>query len=1181
MSNIFEYKDPIIYNLRAGTSNDQFRPFTNYPYKVVDNVCLLEELPDPVNRVQIHDPATNQTYYEVEYDDVGQYEFKVNYTIGFVRFNPAANGKTLSVSYFGRGQALIPAARIWLKEVGGTVTENLQDIINNVIEFKYVGEYASNQQYKRYNIVSYQGAAYIAKRDATALPTHTGFWGRLSGFKMTGQYNAATSYLAGDIVSNEGNNSLYYSLISNNKGNPLSDSTKWMLLIDAQPAIDNANRAAEHADERAELAHQAAIRADEATERANAATANADLATEAANTATRNANTAADNANNKAEFAQTQGDYAKTQGDYAKEQGDYAKSKAEEAIEAKENADLATEDAIKATIDAIAATENANKAADSANMSADNADVATDHANTAADNAQNKADSFEYMGDYDPSKEYKVNNQVTYNGTTWICVQDSVGNEPGTASSYWRPFALGGEAKLMRYINTVTLSDSANTVNIAIPQFNQLSDLLLVYQNSVFIAEGADYTISQNNQSITRTEKWETGTIFNFVVLKNVPEIEVGEVDGAFILDNSITNNKLSTDIKIGSLGGLQTSNKDSVVSAINEINATLLDTANTLEAHRSATAAHSATAEATPNRIVRRDTNGQIKVGVPTEDEHVARLVDLNTVLAVAQSTKSDLDSHKSDTNVHGSTSDATSNRIPIRDTNGQFKVGVPTEDEHVARKVDITSAVDGVFLPLDGSKAMTGTLTVDKNDTHVILRAKDNTNQNITGIVYQNQDVRKWSMGVHPPSDQFRLYDYTKGQTAFDVIPNGDMWINRWLNISGSYGGMLKLRGNSTDQHAYMEFYNDGNNRSAWVGYGQKSDNMNFTINNAAGGDIRLQTAGTVTTSGHMRVGGNFIATKYDLPSFNGEVAFKKGNADAASFTQHNTIFKGWWGLGMQSYDDSINGVYDFRAGRWATRGGYRVNNGSRDVADIDENGAARFDGDVTARFLGVSRGVDLEANAVPGAKKGRMYANGANGLLYYHDLSGWQEVLHTGSNARTRVNNGQLEYYDGSTWKGAGISLIGSSNTVRYSYNAEKIYSSESGYYLFLKIPLNSVGELTISADIAVLSSISDSESYIRLNTSISGSADKTLSASSTSLDWRTPIGTRLYSIDGWGGGSGAQIGSASSQGGSVPYKNVSSVVRVTEPGILYVYIEARPWGDGSRVAHKNIQVKFDYI
>lgn len=61
-------------------------------------------------------------------------------------------------------------------------------------------------------------------------------------------------------------------------------------------------------------------------------------------------------------------------------------------------------------------------------------------------------------------------------------------------------------------------------------------------------------------------------------------------------------------------------------------------------------------------------------------------------------------------------------------------------------------------------------------------------------------------------------------------------------------------------------------------------------------------------------------------------GSGGFFLGNGDAASYTTHNFIMKGWWGMGMSDYSGVVRGFYDFRAGRWDTKGGYRVD--GRDV-------------------------------------------------------------------------------------------------------------------------------------------------------------------------------------------------------------------------------------------------------
>lgn len=106
--------------------------------------------------------------------------------------------------------------------------------------------------------------------------------------------------------------------------------------------------------------------------------------------------------------------------------------------------------------------------------------------------------------------------------------------------------------------------------------------------------------------------------------------------------------------------------------------------------------------------------------------------------------------------------------------------------------------------------------------------------------------------------------------------------------------------------------------------------------------------------------------------LATFSGTNEFQAGTADNASYTLYNFALKGWYGMAMKTYDNSVNGYYDFRAGYWVVKGGFRVNDGTTTNFDVNSNG------DITQRGT----------------------------------------VM-----APTRVTSGSLEFWDGSTWKVAG--------------------------------------------------------------------------------------------------------------------------------------------------------------
>ncbi|GIQ62133.1 hypothetical protein PACILC2_07010 [Paenibacillus cisolokensis] len=121
----------------------------------------------------------------------------------------------------------------------------------------------------------------------------------------------------------------------------------------------------------------------------------------------------------------------------------------------------------------------------------------------------------------------------------------------------------------------------------------------------------------------------------------------------------------------------------------MNQIGQEINDMAESLDNHKNATLVHGATDAATPNRIVQRDAAGQFKVGTPTDANHVAR--------------KTDLDAHTAITNgAHGATSAATANRIVQRDANGRAKFAAPAASDDVARKAE----VDAVQAKIDSAQ-------------------------------------------------------------------------------------------------------------------------------------------------------------------------------------------------------------------------------------------------------------------------------------------------------------------------------------------------------------------------------------------------------------------------------------------------------------------------------------------
>jgi len=75
------------------------------------------------------------------------------------------------------------------------------------------------------------------------------------------------------------------------------------------------------------------------------------------------------------------------------------------------------------------------------------------------------------------------------------------------------------------YENTTTLGSSSSSATIGISNYNPSTDLLFTYSNSVYLKKDTDYTVSGTGGTAVVNKPsgtWESGTAFDFVVIKNV-----------------------------------------------------------------------------------------------------------------------------------------------------------------------------------------------------------------------------------------------------------------------------------------------------------------------------------------------------------------------------------------------------------------------------------------------------------------------------------------------------------------------------------------------------------------------------------------------------------------------------------------------------------------------------------
>ncbi|MDV2988255.1 UNVERIFIED_CONTAM: hypothetical protein Q9R58_28600 [Methylobacteriaceae bacterium AG10] len=124
-----------------------------------------------------------------------------------------------------------------------------------------------------------------------------------------------------------------------------------------------------------------------------------------------------------------------------------------------------------------------------------------------------------------------------------------------------------------------------------------------------------------------------------------------------------------------------------------------------------------------------------------------------------------------------------------------------------------------------------------------------------------------------------------------------------------------------------------------------------------------LRSGTAGTIWTTGNFNpalkadlAGSTFTGSVY-VPGI-GTNGFEAGTGDGANYTTYNTKLRSHYGLALTTYDGTVNGIWDSRAGVLDVKGALRVN-GQTAWHTGNFNPATKADLNTTPRFTGVLLG------------------------------------------------------------------------------------------------------------------------------------------------------------------------------------------------------------------------------
>lgn len=139
------YTDPIINNYRRNEKGiKQSKRIDSEVHKIVNSKVALSEIPDEEQVLKIE--GYDET--KVKETVLGDKQFRVDYTNGFIYFSPSQDGATVDVSYFGLGVTYFPASRVWLEVDGeNNVEKTLADVQGGIAEAKKLS--ASQEQLKK------------------------------------------------------------------------------------------------------------------------------------------------------------------------------------------------------------------------------------------------------------------------------------------------------------------------------------------------------------------------------------------------------------------------------------------------------------------------------------------------------------------------------------------------------------------------------------------------------------------------------------------------------------------------------------------------------------------------------------------------------------------------------------------------------------------------------------------------------------------------------------------------------------------------------------------------------------------------------------------------------------------------------------------------------------------------
>ncbi|BFH71214.1 hypothetical protein PsJ27TS7_52140 [Paenibacillus dendritiformis] len=200
-------------------------------------------------------------------------------------------------------------------------------------------------------------------------------------------------------------------------------------------------------------------------------------------------------------------------------------------------------------------------------------------------------------------------------------------------------------------------------------------------------------------------------------------------------------------------------------------------------------------------------------------------------------------LTSHKNATLVHGATEEATANRIIRRDSAGQAKVGAPTEDEHIARKVDCDAAetnAKAYAAPLihthDASDIISGTIVAARlpsasTGAKGVVQLSDALNSTSSTLAATANAVKK-AYDEALAAKQSGVDAKQQTVDAINSLGGSASTSDSWAVLANKIRGIRQAAGGLDISEAFLSKYNRQAGNNNGKGFINSNDNFLFVV-------------------------------------------------------------------------------------------------------------------------------------------------------------------------------------------------------------------------------------------------------------------------------------------------------------------------------------------------------------